>query len=344
MNKSTLVILLSAVVMASAVIGGCDPSKCCGAVRTSRTIKQGHCHDRPEQTGLIVKIGADDPPTLIGDLQGARSAVDRYSRVIDEIAEHLRTIEAMPAASAKAGTAATPAQLESARAFAAGTLAFSEGDLSPPLPAPVPPAPSPNPLPTPAPGEICQRCNGTGRIKPDGRVEIACPDCGGDGRLTLQDLVNRLNQLPPAPPTPTPTPAPKPRPNPPPSGTVQWLRTPEDGYAASKATGKQGIVFWFGQREANGAGADCPACHKFERTVLADPRVQAILAERFVCVRINATTFPESRLAIWEISNIPAVSILPPDWSLQKQLRLTGSADDFINQLNERRHWTPRRR
>ena len=74
---------------------------------------------------------------------------------------------------------ATPAELESARTFAAAAIAFAPADG---------PAPSPGPSPGPGPGETCARCNGTGRIRPDNTIETECFDCGGDGIQSLDDL------------------------------------------------------------------------------------------------------------------------------------------------------------
>jgi hypothetical protein len=42
--------------------------------------------------------------------------------------------------------------------------------------------PSPSPTPTPAPSDVCENCNGTGKLG-DGTVFVPCPICGGDGRL-----------------------------------------------------------------------------------------------------------------------------------------------------------------
>jgi hypothetical protein len=79
-------------------------------------------------------------------------------------------------------------------------------------------APQPNPPnPTPTPGR-CEECNGTGKLKPDGRIEINCWHCGGDGivgepqqatqrdtaqlesllaenNVKIQELLQRLEQL-----------------------------------------------------------------------------------------------------------------------------------------------------
>jgi hypothetical protein len=80
--------------------------------------------------------------------------------------------------------------------------------------APQPPTPTP---PTPTPGR-CTECNGTGKLKPDGRIEINCWHCGGDGivgepqqatqrdtaqlesllaenNAKIQELLQRLEQL-----------------------------------------------------------------------------------------------------------------------------------------------------
>tara|TARA_B100000519_G_scaffold25799_1_gene18105 strand:+ start:4072 stop:4734 length:663 start_codon:yes stop_codon:yes gene_type:complete len=38
--------------------------------------------------------------------------------------------------------------------------------------------------PIPSPSAVCERCNGTGTIKPDGRISLTCPDCDGTGKTT----------------------------------------------------------------------------------------------------------------------------------------------------------------
>jgi hypothetical protein len=73
--------------------------------------------------------------------------------------------------------------LDIAWAGASATAAVTSVATSDAPPAPKPPEPTPEPI------SDCGRCNGTGRIKPDGRIEIDCPDCGGDGVLSFNDLM-----------------------------------------------------------------------------------------------------------------------------------------------------------
>lgn len=89
-------------------------------------------------------------------------------------------------------SAETLFQLERGRFAVAEAVAMTGGTRPTPGPLPNPPAPDP---PAPAPGEQCQRCGGTGRIKPDGRIEISCPTCGGDGKLMEQDYANAMIDL-----------------------------------------------------------------------------------------------------------------------------------------------------
>jgi len=63
------------------------------------------------------------------------------------------------------------------------------------LNSPITPNPTPTPTPGPGPNQQCGRCNGTGKIKPDGRIEITCPDCHGSGKITLIDIIREIGRI-----------------------------------------------------------------------------------------------------------------------------------------------------
>lgn len=74
-------------------------------------------------------------------------------------------------------------EIEHARAYAASSVAFLQPEIN-----------GPSPLPGPQPGEKCERCGGQGKIKPDGRIVIDCPDCGGDGIVGLTDAIRLFRE------------------------------------------------------------------------------------------------------------------------------------------------------
>lgn len=54
--------------------------------------------------------------------------------------------------------------------------------------------PSPQPTPTPAPSNVCDNCNGTGKLG-DGTISITCPVCNGKGTVTSDDLAAKDARL-----------------------------------------------------------------------------------------------------------------------------------------------------
>lgn len=67
------------------------------------------------------------------------------------------------------------ADADTAASLAAATL--GDGTLSPDV------KPSPKPKPKPNEPTICPRCEGTGKLFGDGRIQPTCPDCKGTGRI-----------------------------------------------------------------------------------------------------------------------------------------------------------------
>jgi hypothetical protein len=255
-------------------------------------------------------------------------------------------------------TEITPAALERAwaRSSAAAAVTSIGTGNTPPSPPPA--------EPTPEPGGLCGRCQGSGRIKPNGRIEIDCPDCAGDGKLSYGDMLAVVRnwqafRIPPAEirnthkPTPEltalePTPpnehsllAPQKvaplKPAPIKIPTVQWLISLESARKAARQNGKPALVYWYSER--------CQPCRAFERVVLGDLRVQEVLASRMVCVKIDAERLNQAaagrrRLQAWNIVSIPHVSIATPDWKTSTKIKQTNDPGQFIDDVNEGLQWS----
>jgi hypothetical protein len=238
---------------------------------------------------------------------------------------------------------------------AAAVTSVANADITP---APVPPVPNP----TPEPGTECDRCNGTGRKKPDGRIEIDCPDCGGDGKLSYGEMLSVVERAQSASNT-VPEIGPLATRNgsiqttarfdpelttvarkqvarsPKQTYPLQWFTSLEAARDQSKRSAKPAMVYWYGN--------NCAPCRAFERDVLGDANVRETLGLRFVCVRINAEALNQSpagktRLRAWNITSIPQVFVVPPDWRTSKSLKRTNDPQDFVQQLNESRDWNAR--
>lgn len=121
------------------------------------------------------------------------------------------------------------------------------------------PTPSPDDGPSPTPA-TCQRCNGTGKIKPDGRIEIPCPDCQRNSSEPEQAVAE--------PPTPPPAPA------------VYWHGYLPLAKAEAERAAKPLLIYVSSE-------TDCPACRKLEADHF--PREEAIKSlSDFVCVKLQA--------------------------------------------------------
>lgn len=136
---------------------------------------------------------------------------------------------------------------------------------------------APDPSPTPIPEGECSRCRGTGRIKPDGRIEIDCPDCGGDG------ITDPPAASTPPPPQPEPTATSSNNDNeadssPPEAPALVWLDLLGDAKAQSRETGKPILVHFCYE--------GCLPCAEMDREVFTDPRVIEAL-DAFVLLRVD---------------------------------------------------------
>jgi hypothetical protein len=276
--------------------------------------------------------------------------------------------------------------LEVAWAGANAAAAVTSGEDRDPIPTPIPPSP------TPAPDAECGRCDGTGRIRLDGRIEIDCPDCGGDGKLSYEDMYSiiRLAQskttiqspgmlltarksdekaaeLEPLPgnerveqvlqePLPREvmqsdslayrtrsemeSTSPLVETVPKDAHPIQWLTTLAAGREASHSTGKPAIVYWHGD--------NCRPCREFERLALNESTLTDFLAGRFACVKVNAqrlnrTPAGRRQLKEWNITSIPQVFLVTPDWKIFRLLKRSNDPQDLVEQLRDAERWTSRR-
>ncbi len=205
------------------------------------------------------------------------------------------------------------------------------------------PTPSPSPSPQPNPSQVCERCKGTGKIKPDGRIEIPCPDCHGSGVVTIRDIIGAIGQLnkdlsrvevkqqeqedkiktmgvspvgslPPVPQlTNTPATPAKSVPDVPSTGgtrslpIVTWIEQLDGLQSKAEEAGKAVFIFWH---------ADfCGPCEDAKKVYFSDPAVLEYLSKNVLCARINASNVPKETLLDWGVYNAPQFSIVPPDWS-----------------------------
>lgn len=257
---------------------------------------------------------------------------------------------------------ATPSALDLAWASvnAAAAVTMAGGDVVPP-----------------PPDAECGRCGGTGRIRPDGRIEVECPDCGGDGKLGYGDLLRIVRVAQTDPPNlsgvpvtvhkpqlvsiePTPADersllAPQPASPIPPmdaapaaalseparqkARTVRWYTSLAVARAASQTTGKPALVYWYGD--------NCRPCRTFERKVLNDRDVVERMERDFVCAKLNAEALNRSAtgqalLRAWNVTSIPQVCSVAADWKTYKLLKRTEDPREFSQQLHHSRHGTTR--
>lgn len=210
---------------------------------------------------------------------------------------------------------------ERAKAHAAASVAFTD-------PSGVSPEPGPAPGPGPS-NTQCQRCSGTGRIKPDGRIEIDCPTCGGDGVASKTDFARmdkllliqqekikaqqeEVNELPVV---KNPPSSPAVRDRQPATRSIQW-NSIDGGDAQKHLEDPNTIVFYYISSHT------CIPCKFFEENVLANmPEVMEqfhttkIMAEDATGVNWNENWLPgEDRFpTIWLVTQSDRVQIKPYD-------------------------------
>jgi hypothetical protein len=220
---------------------------------------------------------------------------------------------------ASSSFAADPLEVEGGRWASAEAIAMNVPTTEP--------APGPGPNPNPAPGEACQRCNGTGKIKPDGRIEINCPDCGGDGVVGMRDVISAIGKL-----------------------NADLKKTREDlGFlqtnsprgvsqaqldlqTATSQPGARPSINWWGSgltsvgpikekclQEDKPAflfwtGPRCKDCEDYKSYVFTDPWVIDYLNKNFICQQIDITKIPREVADGWGIRVVPKCVVVDSKW------------------------------
>jgi hypothetical protein len=204
--------------------------------------------------------------------------------------------------------------------------------------------------PSPEPGGECQRCKGTGRIKPDGRIEIDCPDCGGDGVTSIGDLQNTIATLvvrlsekeqthihaekplepkPESPPDESPVLV-QPLSQEPATHPLQWKTYLLAGKEESQRTGKWAFVMF--------SKKDCNPCKDDELGVLSSSEVRTVLDD-LVLVKINAPLLTKERLKTWfqgETPECPAYFVVNPEWNKLWRVRRVSDPQQFALNIQTR--------
>jgi hypothetical protein len=256
---------------------------------------------------------------------------------------------------------ATLAQLEDARAYTAASFALLQpGDSGPSPPDP----------PAPTPGETCARCDGTGRIKPDGRIEIACPDCDGTGKTTV--AVNwawmyvEQNTAPQTASLTSPSSTTRHdataaqiknwenridalqkrldenlkliqnlKSQQPTVAPIQWVTSLETLKRRCQETGLPGLIHFYTE--------SCAPCVQMDRNVFADQSVAAYVNANFVPARINAEWLSAAERTQWGISAVPSERLVRSDWSRSKFVESATSPADYLANLRAALPWTRER-
>lgn len=225
---------------------------------------------------------------------------------------------------------ATSYELELARAAAATIFAFTPE----PAPQPTPPAP-----PTPEPSVQCSRCNGTGRIKPDGRIEIACPDCDGDGNRGIADFVklvaglqSELAELQKAAKPAAPSPPVEPQP-------ATTLTVAEIRWRTSMTVARQEAERSLSPVLLHFYTETCEPCKRMDREVFATPMVRVAISRDFVPCRVDAALLSVEQRREWGVHSVPADVVVTHDWSKRWTLRPTSNANEYERQLTEASTW-----
>ena len=262
---------------------------------------------------------------------------------------------------------ATSTQLQAARAFAAATLAMATegGSPTPTPPGPGPgPEPEPNPGPSPVPplpSETCSECNGTGRIKPDGRIDMECWTCGGDGKLTLPEMSQALRKrsadikslqecnenlikaqqgqsreikalqkkLEAKPKKVSVNVAPGV--TEPVGSMVNWLTSGDKAKAEALRLGKPAFAFF--------TMDGCSPCARTEANCFSKASVAEYLNENFVAVKINKREMSKENIKEWEIAGFPSFRVIRSDWRSWEKCHFAPDEDVCLGELTKMLDW-----
>jgi hypothetical protein len=228
-----------------------------------------------------------------------------------------------------------PAEVEQSRWAAAEVVA-----LNVPVNTPIP-----TPGPNPSPSGKCERCGGSGRIKPDGRIEIECPDCHGDGIVDMRDIIAAIGQLnkdlnrvevevlgkqkeskqmsvspmeslPPVPPMPLSDPTQGSKLDKASEGTrstslpvIHWIEELNGLQLRATIEDKPVFIFWTADL--------CTPCEQAKQQLFSNPQILEYLNKYFLCARINASKETTERMTTWGIYGAPKFSLVLPDWKHQ---------------------------
>jgi hypothetical protein len=258
--------------------------------------------------------------------------------------------------------AANPLDVESSRWAAAECVAMNVTDSTP----------SPTPGPSPTPSGQCGRCNGTGKIKPDGRIEIACPDCGGDGIVQIPDLTRaiatlndrlnetrvdlgfirdehkKLTQQQPSvnqavfagvPQTQGP-------PEPQALGNVKsgapflksdvWEDVDFSSWISSTDQIQWMVQKWKRPAFIFWSAEVCEPCDRAKKNIFADSKIKEYLERNFICCYIDASKMTQSQRDDWEVTVVPSYSLIDEKWdTIVKIKREIDSKDKFMDNLTE---------
>lgn len=254
-------------------------------------------------------------------------------------------------------------QLGMARAAAATIFSITaEEELPGPQPTP------PSPEPEPGPSTQCSRCNGTGRIKPDGRIEIACPDCDGDGKLEIANFVKLIaglqselielrkggasNQSPSKLKDHQCDCGPycqcmgecncrwpgeclgvlQRSSQSPELAEINWLADASEARKKSKETGRPVLLHWYTEI--------CGPCKTMDANVFADPSVKAYVNAHFIPCRIDGNLVSTSTRISWGCTSFPLSQVVAPNWSARRNLSYTQNPNTYLNLLQGARVWS----
>jgi hypothetical protein len=223
---------------------------------------------------------------------------------------------------------ATPLELATAMAAPAAIYAMMDFEAAP---APTPPAPAPN--------ERCERCNGTGKIKPDGRIEVICPDCDGDGKTStvvnqawrtvqyqqakcerrIRDLLQQIAAS-------RPKKAPPLRPVPLETG-ISWETDLTAARNKARERGVPLLIHWY--------ATWCGPCQRMDREVFTDPDVISLLNGQFVPVHLDVDKADPLLKKNWGINQVPTDIACENDYSRAMRFDPTSDPKRYRSQLQE---------
>ncbi len=112
------------------------------------------------------------------------------------------------------------------------------------------------------------------------------------------------------------------------AGTGLELRSFDEALVESKASGKPVLVAM--------SAIWCPSCRTFDKNVLSDPAVNALIRERFVFARVEYED--EGGRAFMErygVKGFPHVFVVDSEGEVIKELRIMRKAEAFLMQLEE---------